>query len=160
MATYAGSPSRTGGVINPMLNKVGNLLMLGVILLICLGIVHAWQRAKVFPGHPNFRNARYLLLAAAIAMPFQIIRLVYNTTYAFERDSNLDPVMGTFATQFILMFLLHLGVVLAAVTGGWRSRQIMPRTFSSDDMIVLGSREQQGDFLEARAGSDSLPDRK
>ncbi|KAF3761190.1 hypothetical protein M406DRAFT_343277 [Cryphonectria parasitica EP155] len=124
MCTYAGSPSPTGGVFSAPLNKVGNLMMVFVMLVVGVWIWPTWKRTKVFPRHLNARNARYLLFTAAAALPFQMVRLVYNTTYAFDHVTSLDPVMGTFATQFVLMFLMHLSVVLTSLAGGWLSRRV------------------------------------
>jgi hypothetical protein len=52
-------------------------------------------------------------------MPFHLIRLAYNTTYAFSPIPSLNPVSGTFATKLILIFGTQLGATLAMVAGGW-----------------------------------------
>lgn len=137
MATYGGAPSATGGVFNDVLNKVGNLLMILVMLIVGIWIWPSWKRVNTFSRHVNHRNARWLLIAACASWPFQMIRLVYNTTYAFDRIPSLDPVMGTFATQFVLLFLLHLAVVLIAIAGGWLSRNVTDKKLISDDGVPL-----------------------
>lgn len=79
-----------------------------------------------------------------------MIRLVYNTTYAFDRITSLDPVMGTFTTQFVLLFLLHLAVVLIAIAGGWLSRHITDKNAISYDGVPLENlnSEEQGRHTE------------
>ncbi|KAJ4396118.1 hypothetical protein N0V93_000335 [Gnomoniopsis smithogilvyi] len=124
MATYGGSPSPAGGVFNSTLNKVGNLLMLLVMLVVCVWIWPSWRRTNNSSRHFNSRNARWLLLAACAGMPFQMIRLIYNTIYAFDRIASLDPVMGSFSTLLVLMFLMHLAVVITATVGGWLARHV------------------------------------
>lgn len=124
MATYGGSPSQTGGVFNSTLNKVGNLLMILVMFIVCVWILPSWKRTNNFSRHFNFRNARWLLLAACAGTPFQLVRLIYNTTYAFNRIASLDPVMGSFTTIFVLMFIMHLAVIITSTTGGWLSRHV------------------------------------
>lgn len=137
MATYGGSPSPTGGVFGDVINKVGNLLMILVMLIIGIWIWPSWKRVNTFSQHVNYRNARWLLIAACASWPFQTVRLIYNTTYAFDRISSLDPVMGTFATQFVLLFLLHLAVVLISIAGGWLSRHITDKKQISYEGVPL-----------------------
>lgn len=137
MATYGGAPSTTGGVFNAVLNKTGNLLMILVMLIVGVWIWSSWRRVNTFSDHVNYRNARWLLIAACASWPFQMIRLVYNTTYAFDRIASLDPVMGSFATQFVLLFLLHLAVVLIAVAGGWLSQHVTDKKQISYDGVPL-----------------------
>ncbi|KAJ4422542.1 hypothetical protein N0V82_002770 [Gnomoniopsis sp. IMI 355080] len=137
MATYGGSPSETGGVFNAVINKVGNVLMILVMVIVCAWIWPSWRKTKTFSRHFNSRNARWLLLAACAGMPFQMIRLIYNTTYAFDRIASLDPVMGTFATQFVLLFLMHLAVVITSTAGGWVSRDVNDGKHITDDSSNL-----------------------
>lgn len=146
MATYGGAPSATGGVFNAVLNKVGNVLMIVVMLIVGGWIWPSWKRINTFSHHVNYRNARWLLMAASASWPFQMIRLVYNTTYAFDRIPSLDPVMGTFATQFVLLFLLHLAVVLIAIAGGWLSLHITDKKQIPYDEVPLENlnSEEQG----------------
>lgn len=146
MATYGGAPSTTGGVFNDVINKVGNLLMILVMLIVGVWIWPSWKRVNTFSDHVNYRNARWLLIAACASLPFQMIRLIYNTTYAFDRITSLDPVMGTFATQFVLLFLLHLVVGLIAIVGGWLSRHITDQKTVSYDGVPLHNlnSEEQG----------------
>ncbi len=96
-----------------------------------------WQRLSSVPSHPNFRAARYLILAAGAGMPFQLVRLAYNTTYAFIRVPSLDPVTGSFATRLILMFMMQLAVVLMASAGGFLSRHVVPRSQISEEHLTL-----------------------
>ncbi|GJC83626.1 hypothetical protein ColLi_06464 [Colletotrichum liriopes] len=72
-----------------------------------------------FSSSPNCRPAMLMLRATVVGMPFQLIHLAYTTTYAFNRISSLDPVMGTFATKLVLLFGTQLGVTIAMLGGGW-----------------------------------------
>ncbi|GKT44481.1 uncharacterized protein ColSpa_04662 [Colletotrichum spaethianum] len=68
---------------------------------------------------PNCRPAMRMLRATVVGIPFQLIHLAYTTTYAFNRISSLDPVMGSFATKLVLLFGTQLGVTAAMLGGGW-----------------------------------------
>ncbi|CAK7218519.1 hypothetical protein SEUCBS140593_003574 [Sporothrix eucalyptigena] len=139
VATYGGAPSATTttGVINASLNQIGNCLMLFVMFTICWWLWPTWQRLMTVPNHPNFRNAQVLLFAAVAAMPFQLVRLAYNTTYAFIRVPSLDPVMGSFATRLVLLFFMQLAVALACTTGGILSAKVVPRSALMGDDLIL-----------------------
>ena len=145
VATYGGAPSATadGGVVSTNLNQIGNCLMLWVMFTICWWMWPTYQRLSSVTAHPNYRAARFLLYAAAAGMPFQLVRLAYGTTYAFLRVPSLDPVTGSFATQFILLFLMQLGVALSAVAGGWLSRDVVPRSKLAGDDLVLKPRDSE-----------------
>ncbi len=146
VATYGGAPSATGagGVVAENLNQIGNCVMLFVMFTICGWMIPTWRRITSVPSHPNFAAARYLIFAAAAAMPFQLVRLAYNTTYAFLRVPSLDPVTGSFATRLILLFFMQLGVSLSAVAGGWFSRRVVRRSQLGPDDLVLKPLNRDG----------------
>ncbi|KAL1911106.1 hypothetical protein Sste5344_002904 [Sporothrix stenoceras] len=139
VATYGGAPSATteSGVINNNLNQIGNCLMLFVMFTICWWLWPTWQRLMTVPNHPNFRNAQVLLFGAVGAMPFQLVRLAYNTTYAFLRVPSLDPVMGSFATRLILLFFMQLAVAVICVAAGYLSTGVIPRSALTEDDLIL-----------------------
>ncbi|CAN8105771.1 unnamed protein product [Discula destructiva] len=154
MATYGGSPSHTGGVFSDPLNKTGNILMIIVMLIVCGWLWPSFKQVNAFSGRFNTRNSRYLLITACAAMPFQMARLIYNTTYAFDRNTSLDPVMGTFATQFVLLFLLHLVVVLISMAGGWLTQNTTDnRTFSDDGLNLEAQESVEGSKASAKAST-------
>lgn len=70
-------------------------------------------------------------------MPFQLVRLAYNTTYAFLRVPSLDPVMGSFATRLILLFFMQLAVAVVCVAAGYLSTGVIPRTALAEDDLIL-----------------------
>ncbi|PSR80517.1 hypothetical protein BD289DRAFT_62782 [Coniella lustricola] len=149
VATYGGAPSPTGGVVNENLNQIGNCLMLFVMFAICWWMWPTWRRISSLPSHPNHGAALALLYCAGIAMPFHLVRLAYNTTYAFNRIPSLDPVTGSFATRLILMFLMQAGVSVAAIWGGWKSRNVVPKTqlFTEYDMSRTMSAGETGQHV-------------
>lgn len=120
LATYGGAPSTTGGVFNTTLDRLGNILMLLVIFALYLWILPTWHRVWSVRNDPTFKPALYMTIAAGAAMPFQLIRIVYNTAYSFElADNALDPIMGIFATRFIFLFVTQLGCTLFLLLGGY-----------------------------------------
>ncbi|KAJ4252902.1 hypothetical protein NW762_010808 [Fusarium torreyae] len=131
IATYGGSPSAktSDGVVSSMINKVGNCLMIFVILVVFIWWIWTTNRILVASTHPNWAAGTVMLLAAGIGLPFQFIRLVHSLTYAFERELAMDPVMGVFATKLILIFLTQLAVVLCLVAGGWLSKDHGERAY-------------------------------
>ncbi|CAK7236563.1 hypothetical protein SBRCBS47491_009679 [Sporothrix bragantina] len=146
VATYGGAPSATttSGVINENLNQIGNCLMLFVMFTICWWLWPTWQRLMTVPNHPNFRNAQMLLFAAVAAMPFQLVRLAYNTTYAFVRVPSLDPVMGSFATRLILLFFMQLAVSVFCTAAGCLSANVVPRSALTGDDLILTKNQTSG----------------
>jgi ABC-type Fe3+ transport system permease subunit len=134
LATYGGSPSPTGGVINETANKIGNCLELFVLAGICCCICISYVRIRPFRGDAVHRRALRMLWLVASAMPWQMIRLAYTTTYAFSPIPSLDPVMGSFATKLILIFGTQLATGLALVAGGWLG---LPPKAKSDRFIGL-----------------------
>ncbi|KAH8885003.1 hypothetical protein GQ53DRAFT_879293 [Thozetella sp. PMI_491] len=151
VATYGGAPSPTGqgGVVAENLNQIGNCLMLFVMFAICWWMWPTWRRVSSVPTHPNYRSARWLLYTAGAAMPFHLVRLAYNTTYAFLRVSSLDPVTGSFATRLILLFFMQLGVALPAIAGGWMSKELVPKSQLLPEELVLQPRCSQRSVADA-----------
>ncbi|KAH6657512.1 hypothetical protein BKA67DRAFT_643507 [Truncatella angustata] len=140
LATYGGSPSATaaGGVAAQNLNQIGNCLMLFVIFVMCWWIWPTWKRSSALgPNHPITRPARLMIFSAAAAIPFQLVRLAYNTTYAFDHLPLLDPIMGSFAVRLILLFFMQLGVSLALIAGGWSSMPPHTKFVVAEDMTEL-----------------------
>lgn len=140
LATYGGSPSATGagGVAAENLNQIGNCLMLFVMFTMCWWIWPTWKRTSALdPKHPVSQSAKYMIYAAGVAIPFQLVRLAYNTTYAFDHLAILDPIMGTFAVRLILLFSMNLGVSLAMVVGGWLGMPPKMRIQVEEDMTGL-----------------------
>lgn len=123
MATYGTAPSATGadGVIDKVLGEVGNILLLLAIVGLVAWIWPTYQRIRTHSSHPNAPYARWLLWAGVAALPTQLIRTLYNTTYAFTLDTTLDPFFGAFSVKVVLLFLMQLLTALALLAGGWKS---------------------------------------
>ncbi|KAH8655512.1 hypothetical protein BX600DRAFT_515330 [Xylariales sp. PMI_506] len=122
LATYGGAPSATGadGVIAESLDKIGNILMLLVLLGLYAWIWPTWHRVWSVRGDPTFKPTLYMLIATLAGLPFQFIRIAYNTTYAFElSDSALNPILGIFATRFVFLFATQLGCTIVMLIGGY-----------------------------------------
>ncbi|KAL0940446.1 uncharacterized protein CTRU02_203209 [Colletotrichum truncatum] len=118
IATYGGSPSPKGGVANENLNQIGNCLQLFVLFGVCFWMWPTYRRIRS-ASSPNCRPAMLMLRATVVGMPFHLIHLAYTTTYAFNRITSLDPVMGSFATKLVLLFGTELCTTLAMLGGGW-----------------------------------------
>ena len=128
LAFYGGSPSKEKqGATNPVLEKIGNCAMLFLLLFLCGWAYTSYRRVQSATPHPNCRPARFMLLAAAGGLPFQLIRISYTTTYAFYKAPSLDPVMGSFATKLVLIFGTQLGVALCMLAGGWLGKNKKPK---------------------------------
>lgn len=129
MATYGGAADSegAGGVKNQTLEQLGTLMMLWVLFAVCAWMWPTWKKVQRFSGyHPNARPAKMLLLGGAAAMPFWLARMGYQTLYAFQHPAALDPVMGSFATKLVLIFLTYLGASAALLAGGWLSMDLLP----------------------------------
>ncbi|KAK1625561.1 hypothetical protein BDP81DRAFT_495966 [Colletotrichum phormii] len=118
MATYGGSPSHEGGLINNSLNQIGNCLELFVMFAVFAWLWPTYKKIRS-SSSPNCRPAMLMIRAAVVGLPFQLIHLAYTTTYAFNQISSLDPIMGSFATKLVLIFGTYLGVTIAMLAGGW-----------------------------------------
>lgn len=125
MATYGSSPSDKGGVQNKLIGEIGNILMLVALVLIVAWLWPTLLRIRSNVHHPNASSARWLLWGAVAALPFQIIRTIYNATYAFTLTSSLDPFFGSFATKVVLLFLMEMLAAIALVGGGWMSKGVI-----------------------------------
>ncbi|KAI8717609.1 hypothetical protein NCS52_00837300 [Fusarium sp. LHS14.1] len=128
MAAYAGKPDddAPGGVKDETLNKVGNILMFLVMVVVLFWL---WPSAKrVFSARQevNYKESKALIMAAGPGIVLQLIRLSYSLTYAFNRIESLDPVTGSFATRLVLMFGTQLCIVLVIIAGGWFSKDALP----------------------------------
>lgn len=123
IATYAGSPSATGegGVINQTLNRVGNILLLVVMVMVYAWMWPTWLKIKRYSGvHPNVAPVRWLFFATTVAMPFWLIRLITATVYAFAHQiTSLDPVMGSYQVKLLLLFGTYFFASTALLVGGW-----------------------------------------
>ncbi|KAF4948542.1 hypothetical protein FSARC_13714 [Fusarium sarcochroum] len=131
IATYGGSPSAetSDGVASSIINKIGNCLMIFVILIVFAWWLWSTNRILAASTHPNWPAGTVMLLAAGVGIPFQFIRVVHSMTYAFERVPSMDPIMGVFAVKLILIFLTQLAVVLSLVAGGWLSKDPGERSY-------------------------------
>lgn len=101
--------------------------MLFVMFGICWWLWQTGKRLNSLGPHHNFRFAKHMFRAACAALPFQMIHIGYSLTYALNRIASLDPVMGSFATRFILMFVMQLGVAIALTVGGWLGMGAVPK---------------------------------
>lgn len=122
LATYGGTLSAVGagGVMSEPLNRIGNILMLIVMFSLYIWVWLTWNRVWSAHKDQGFKPALYMVIAAAAGLPFQLIRIIYMATYAFDaEDRSLDPVVGTFATHFVFLFVTQLGTVIAMVAGGF-----------------------------------------
>ncbi|CAI6041107.1 unnamed protein product [Clonostachys chloroleuca] len=85
LATYGGSPKQgaPGGVISKHLNQIGTYLMLFVMLFgVGWWLWNTGKRAMSPMTHPNFKPARWLLLAGCAAFHSQLVRLGHTVTYS------------------------------------------------------------------------------
>lgn len=122
MATYGGAADAEGegGVKNAVFEQLGTLIMLWVLFAVCGWMWPTWKKIQRFAGyHPNARPARMLFFGGAAAMPFWIGRMGYQTLYAFQHTASLNPVMGSFATKLVILFLTYLGAMAGLLAGGW-----------------------------------------
>ncbi|KPM38568.1 hypothetical protein AK830_g7994 [Neonectria ditissima] len=129
MAAYAGKPDEDadGGVVNTMLDKIGNCLMFLVMVGVLFWLWPVGKRVFSSRHEGNYKAAKALIMAAGPGTVLQLIRLSYSLTYAFNRIESLDPVTGSFATRLILMFGTQLCVVIVCLVGGWFSKDARPQ---------------------------------
>lgn len=129
MAAYGNSPkaSKPHGVKDVSIAKIGNCVMLVVMLMLLLWTLYAGKCIRNARSHQNYKKAKILFFTACAGLPFQTIRLTYSTTYAFSRISSLDPFMGSFATKVVLIFCMQLAVALACCCGGFLSTLAVKR---------------------------------
>jgi hypothetical protein len=137
VGTYGGAPSATapGGVFSPTLAQLGNILMLLIMFSLIAWLGYTYRRIMAVRTHPNARPAMYMLVAALAAIPFQVMRLVYGTAMAFDNDPSLNPVMGTFAAQFVLVFSTQLGFSIVILVGGIMGIP-QPKSMPVDDFSI------------------------
>lgn len=128
VAMYGASPSReTGGLQNPSFAQIGNCMMLFVLFGVSYWIWPTYKRVRGMARHPNARPAMWLIRGAAMAIPFQLLRIAYSTLYAFNPITKWNAVSGTLAMRVIFMFLAQLGVAFAATAAGWMSRDVLQK---------------------------------
>lgn len=146
LACYGRSPSQSSlrGVLNYRANWVGNIMMLLVLVFLYGWLYLAFRRLHAIQSHANFKAARVLIIAASVGLPFQLIRLVHTTTYAFYRVPSLDSFTGSFAASLILVFGTQFGTALALTGGGSFGRHIVPLS------SIRVSESCPGDLLDAR----------
>lgn len=144
-------------MVNKSFSQIGNLMMLWVLFAVCAWMWPTWKKVQKFQSyHPNAAPARNLLFAGAVAMPFWLTRIGYETVYAFNHDvTSLDPVMGSFATKLVLLFGTYLLSSTALLAGGWLSKDLIPlaqvQQYLGEDQQYL-SRERTGDSSDVEMG--------
>ncbi|KAF3762926.1 hypothetical protein M406DRAFT_72895 [Cryphonectria parasitica EP155] len=146
VATYGGSASATGegGVINQSLYRIGTLILLFVLFSVCGWMWPTFRKIQRYSRfHPNARPARHMFWAAVAAMAFWLLRLAYDTFYAYDHLTELDPVMGTFGTKLVLVFGTYLGASIALLAGGWLGMSKIPLDMTME--LVTSSEERQED---------------
>lgn len=107
MPCFAGAPDATGegGAKNQTIDRTGNLVMLSVLFFACGWIWPDSCKIRRYDTcHPNVEPARCLFWAGVAAMLLGMVRIGYNTVYAFIRHSALDPVMSSFTVKPVLVF--------------------------------------------------------
>lgn len=127
MSTYGSSPSATGasGVQNKLIGEIGAILMIAALFFIMVWIWPTLQRIRAHAGHPNAAPARWLVWAAMAAVPFQLVRTIYNVVFGFTLATDLDPIFGAFSVKVVLLFLMHFIVAIALLVGGWKSMGVL-----------------------------------
>lgn len=127
---YGGSPKDTpSGVINPLLNKLGNLLMVQTLVVTCAWMMPTYRKIQRYAclEHPNAAAARHMFWATALATGIWFVRIAHGTVYAFNGDSAaLDPVLGSFQTKLVLIFGTWLGASVPLAVGGWLGMRKVP----------------------------------
>ncbi|KAH8669058.1 hypothetical protein BX600DRAFT_266674 [Xylariales sp. PMI_506] len=139
ITTYGGAPSATNssGVVSENLNQTGNCMMLFVMFYLLYWLWPTWKHMASARLHPRYRSAVSMILATAVGIPFHLVRLAYNTFYAFHHNAELDPITGSFATRFIFIFCMQLGASLALVAAGWMGMPSPPGLAGSRFMTAV-----------------------
>lgn len=156
IAMFGGTPSATGGVMSPALNKAGNWLMLLTLFFAYAWMPSTYKKIQRFMGkHPNAQPAQYMFWAVFAAAPFWVIRLVYGTVYAFAYDPlTLDPILGNFETKLVLVFGTWLFASIPLTAGGWLGMKKVPR--DQGDTQVLFADPETALRVERRRTHDEL----
>lgn len=131
IAMYGGSPKDSpSGVINPTMNKIGNVLLLQTLAVAYAWMVPTYRKIQRHArlDHPNATAAQHMFWATFFAMAFWVVRIAYHAVYAFHRDAaTLDPVMGGFLTKLVLVFGTWLAASVPLAVAGWLGRNKLPR---------------------------------
>lgn len=165
MATYGGAPDAAGagGVKNAVFEQLGTLMMLWVLFAVCGWMWPTWRRIQRASDHsqlhhPNARPARMLFFGAAAAMPFWVGRMGYQTLYAFQHTPSLAPVMGSFATKLVLLFLPYLGAMAGLLAGGAMAAAggglVLPVGLAGE--TLSGEEDERGLYREGTNGSSDV----
>lgn len=155
MATSGGAPGPTDGVMNPTLNEIGNWIMIMTLLFAYIWMFPTYKKIRRFLGtHPNAKPAQHMFWASFMATPLWVVRLGYNTAYAFHHDSTLDPVSGNFETRLVLLFGTWLMASIPLAVGGWLGMKIVPRDQSNTEVLVVDA--QTSLQVERRRTHDEL----
>lgn len=121
-------PTKSDGIRDQRLNKIGYFLVLFTLLIICGWMWPTYQKVNKYRGmHPNAQPARVLFFAAAAATPIWLTRIVYMIVHTFHLGNNdIDPVVGVFAVMFVLRFLTFWGTGCMLTAGGWFALSTRP----------------------------------
>jgi cytochrome bd-type quinol oxidase subunit 2 len=121
--------------------ETGYVLLLVVLVILVLYAAHTLRRASAHTSNANTStnknsSALHFTHAVCLALVFVAIRVLYSVAYAFSRSSNLNPVTGTFAVKFILIFLAQLIAALCLLVGGILDRDIAKKSECPDYVSV------------------------
>lgn len=92
MAAYAGKPDddAPGGVKSENLNKIGNMHMFLVMVVVLFWLWPATKQVLLARQEVNYKASKALVMAAGPGIVLQLIRLSYSLTYAFNRIPSLS----------------------------------------------------------------------
>ncbi|KAJ4327635.1 hypothetical protein N0V84_001884 [Fusarium piperis] len=93
MAEYSGKPDddAAGGVKNKTLNKIGNLVIFLVMVVVLFWLWPATKGVLSVRQEVNYKASKALVMTSGPGIVLHLIRLSYSLTYAFNRIPSLDP---------------------------------------------------------------------
>jgi hypothetical protein len=111
------------------LQEIGYILLMLSSLFLAIYAAATYRGIRNGPASYNSRpapnresQALRLLYCVLGALPFVIVRAFYGVVFAFDHSPAVNPVSGTFAVKFVLIFLVQTIAALLLVTGGfWTS---------------------------------------
>lgn len=155
LATSGSTSGPNDGVESPTLNKLGNWIMILTLLFTYIWMVPTYKKILRFMGtHPNARPAQHMFWANFMATSLWVVRLAYNTAYAFHHDTRLDPVSGNFETRLVLLYGTSLMASISLAVGGWLGIKKVPGDQNDTEGLVINP--QTTLQVEQRRPNDDL----
>lgn len=127
LAAVGGSNLTKSNATQASINSAHHLQETGSVLLLLTWVGITCLCVQRYYSLKDFGSVTFLLLVADFLVG---VRAVYSVVYAFDHSASVNPITGKFVIKLILVFLVQLLAVMALLSAGFLTRNMLKATLA------------------------------